>query len=106
MIWEKTLINFHPIQLLVNPFRVKEMKNVHALLRIKNWQINMLLQYHVKNVSFIPEDLQLIEKDKKGAVKLDKPAFTGQTYLGKSQILLYEVKCEYMLSKWGKKGQA
>ena len=61
---------------------------------------------HVKNVSFIPEDLQLIEKDKKGAVKLDKPTFTGQTYLGKSQILLYEIKCEYMLSKWGKKGQA
>lgn len=61
---------------------------------------------HVKNVSFIPEDSQLIEQDKKGAVKLDKPTFTGQTYLGKSQILLYEIKCEYMLSKWGKKGQA
>lgn len=47
---------------------------------------------HIKDISFISEDLELIEKHKKSSLTLDKPIFTGQTYLDKSKILLYAIK--------------
>lgn len=49
---------------------------------------------HIKDISFISEDLELIEKHKKSSLTLDKPIFTGQTYLDKSKILLYPIKYE------------
>ena len=37
------------------------------------------------------------EKDKRSRVKSDKPAFNDQTWLDKSEILLYVFKYEYMI---------
>lgn len=49
---------------------------------------------HLKDINFILEDLQLIEKDRRSRVKSDKPIFTSQTSLDKSGILLHVVKYE------------
>ena len=54
---------------------MQEMKEIYVLLRIKKWEINLLLQYTLKK--FISDDLQLPENDKRSRVKSDKPIFTG-----------------------------
>lgn len=48
----------------------------------------------LKDINFILEDLQLIEKDRRSRVKSDKPIFISQTSLDKSGILLHAVKYE------------
>lgn len=72
---------------------MKEIKKVYALLW-KNWKNKHASSIHIKDISFISEDLELIEKHKKSSLTLDKPIFTGQTYLDKSKILLYAIKYE------------
>ena len=42
-----------------------------------------LIQY--KDINFISGDLQLIEKDKRSRIKLNKPTFNSQTCLDKSK---------------------
>lgn len=49
---------------------------------------------HFKDINFLLEDLRLIEKGRRSRVKSDKPIFTSQTNLDKSDILLHVVKYE------------
>ena len=63
-----------------------------------------LIQY--KDINFILGDLQLIEKDKRSRIKLNKPTFNSQTCLDKSKYLLHVFKYKFMLLKRGKKGSS